>query len=110
MPSLWNESFGLIAAEAMINGIPVPASNRGALPEVVGEGGFLFEIPARYTPQTQVVPSASEIEPWVETIIRLWDDPGGRRLYLTDRSRYHWHGDSALRFGCLRQGLNDLHP
>ena len=29
MPSLWNESFGLVAAEAMINGIPVLASNRG---------------------------------------------------------------------------------
>ena len=36
MPSLWNESFGLVAAEAMANGIPVLASNRGALPETVG--------------------------------------------------------------------------
>ena len=31
MPSLWLESFGLVAAEAMLNGIPVLASNRGAL-------------------------------------------------------------------------------
>ena len=30
MPSLWNESFGLVAVEAMLNGIPVLASNRGA--------------------------------------------------------------------------------
>ncbi len=36
MPSLWNESFGLAAAEAMMNGIPVLASNRGALPETIG--------------------------------------------------------------------------
>jgi len=74
MPSLWNESFGLVAAEAMINGIPVMASNRGALPEVVGDGGLLFDIPQRYTPRTTDVPTAEEVEPWVETIIRLWDD------------------------------------
>jgi glycosyltransferase involved in cell wall biosynthesis len=78
MPSLWNETFGLVAAEAMLNGIPVLASNRGALPETLGEAGFLFDIPARYTPQTDAVPEAAEVEPWVETIVRLWDD---RTLY-----------------------------
>ena len=36
MPSLWLESFGLVAAEAMLNGIPVLASNRGGLPETIG--------------------------------------------------------------------------
>ena len=36
MPSLWYESFGLVAAEAMLNGIPVLASNRGALADTVG--------------------------------------------------------------------------
>ena len=74
MPSLWNESFGLVAAEAMLNGIPVLASNRGALPETIGDAGFLFDIPARYTPRTRDVPTATEVEPWVETIIKLWDD------------------------------------
>jgi glycosyltransferase involved in cell wall biosynthesis len=74
MPSLFEESFGLVAAEAMINGIPVLASNRGALPETVGAGGFVFDIPARYTPFTRDVPTAEEVEPWVQTIIRLWDD------------------------------------
>jgi glycosyltransferase involved in cell wall biosynthesis len=74
MPSLWNESFGLIAAEGMINGIPLLASNRGALPETVGDASFLFDIPARYTPRTRTVPTAEEVSPWVETIIRLWDD------------------------------------
>ncbi|MCR4415250.1 MAG: glycosyltransferase [Thermoguttaceae bacterium] len=74
MPSLWNESFGLVAAEAMLNGIPVIASNRGALPETVGEGGLLLDIPARYTPSTREVPAAEEVEPWVAAILRLWDD------------------------------------
>ena len=74
MPSLCNETFGLVAAEAMLNGIPVLASDRGALPETIGNAGFLFEIPAKYTPKTREVPTAEEVEPWVETIIRLWDD------------------------------------
>jgi glycosyltransferase involved in cell wall biosynthesis len=99
VPSLWNESFGLVAAEAMINGIPVLVSDRGALPEVMGtesriedggwriasdRGGFLFDIPEEYTPETTSVPTAEEVEPWVQTIIRLWDDhplyqgPAGR--------------------------------
>ncbi len=74
MPSLCNESFGLVAAEAMMNGIPVLASNRGALPEVVGDAAFIFSIPDRYQPDSSAIPSADEVLPWVETIERLWDD------------------------------------
>ena len=74
MPSLWDESFGRVAAEAQINGIPVLASDRGALPEVVGNGGFLLPIPERYGPETLTAPTADEVAPWIEAIIRLWDD------------------------------------
>jgi glycosyltransferase involved in cell wall biosynthesis len=42
MPSL-DEGFGVPALEAMSAGVPVIASNRGSLPEVVGEGGTLLE-------------------------------------------------------------------
>jgi glycosyltransferase involved in cell wall biosynthesis len=42
LPSL-DEGFGLPAAEAMACGTPVAASNRGALPEVVGDAGLLFD-------------------------------------------------------------------
>jgi glycosyltransferase involved in cell wall biosynthesis len=42
MPSL-DEGFGLPALEAMSAGIPLVASNRGSLPEVVGSGGMLFD-------------------------------------------------------------------
>jgi glycosyltransferase involved in cell wall biosynthesis len=42
MPSL-DEGFGIPALEAMSAGVPVIASNRGSLPEVVGEGGTLLD-------------------------------------------------------------------
>ena len=42
MPSLW-EGFGLPALEAMSCGVPVLASDRGSLPEVVGAAGLYFD-------------------------------------------------------------------
>jgi glycosyltransferase involved in cell wall biosynthesis len=93
VPSLCNETFGLVAAEAMTNGIPVAASNRGSLPEIVGDGGLLFGIPTRYTPETRDGPRAEEIEPWVEGIVRLWDDEAFYREQsekaLARSSRWH---------------------
>lgn len=46
LPSLY-EGFGLPAIEAMASGTPVIASSGGALPEVVGDAGLLFEPTSR---------------------------------------------------------------
>ena len=45
VPSVWFETFGLVAAEAMALGIPVIASRIGALAELIEHGvdGLLFE-------------------------------------------------------------------
>jgi glycosyltransferase involved in cell wall biosynthesis len=75
LPSLWRESLGRVAIEAMANGIPVLASDRGALPETLGDAGFAFTIPERYTATNAAIPSPREVAPWVATIERLWDDP-----------------------------------
>jgi glycosyltransferase involved in cell wall biosynthesis len=84
MPSLWWESFARVAAEALINGIPVLASRRGGLPETLHEAGFLFAVPERYTPQTRLVATAAEVAPWIDTILRLWDDEA---FYQQERHR-----------------------
>jgi glycosyltransferase involved in cell wall biosynthesis len=78
MPSLWWENQPLVAIEAMINGIPVIGSDRGGIPEALGACGFKLPLPERLTPVSTIVPEAEEVEPWIETIVRLWDD---RALY-----------------------------
>jgi glycosyltransferase involved in cell wall biosynthesis len=57
----WDETWGRVASEAQISGIPVVASNHGALPESVGIGGILidYERPA---------------EDWASEIRKLWID------------------------------------
>ena len=84
MPSLWWESFPRVAVESLLNGIPVLASNRGGLPETLHEAGFLFDIPERYTPHTRLVPTAEEVAPWIDAILRLWDEEA---FYQQERNR-----------------------
>jgi glycosyltransferase involved in cell wall biosynthesis len=43
--SLWWESFGRVAAEAAMNGIPVLHTNRGGLPEAAGKAGIKYDLP-----------------------------------------------------------------
>jgi hypothetical protein len=57
--------------------------------------GFLFDIPAKYTPESREVPMAEEVAPWVETIIRLWDDAAEYER-CSRAAREHaqqWHPD-----------------
>ena len=43
IPSLWEEPFGLVAAEAMSNGISIIASKVGGIPEIVKNNGVLIK-------------------------------------------------------------------
>ncbi|MGZ4908217.1 MAG: glycosyltransferase family 4 protein [Halobacteriota archaeon] len=45
VPSIYNETFGLVIPEYYRHGIPVVGSRAGAIPELISEGynGFLFE-------------------------------------------------------------------
>ena len=43
IPSIWEEPFGLVAAEAMSHGAAIIASNVGGIPEIVGKNGVLIK-------------------------------------------------------------------
>lgn len=74
MPSVFAEPFGRVAVEAMINGVPPLVGDRGALPEVVEGGGQVLPIPDWMTPTIRRLPSEAEIAPWLDAVVRLWDD------------------------------------
>lgn len=92
VPSVWEEPFGRVAAEAMVNGIPPLVSDRGSLPAVVGGdfsgggGGRVLPIPSWMTHKTTRVPSEDEVEPWFDAVCALWDDAALYRT-LADRGR-----------------------
>ena len=74
LPSVWWENQPLVAVEALINGIPVIGSDRGGIPETLGGAGIVLPLPERITQATRILPTVEEVRPWVEAVIRLWDD------------------------------------
>ncbi len=86
-PSL-HEAFGLVNLEAMRAGVPVVASKRGAIPEIVldGETGYLVE-PA----------DATEI---ADRVLGLLDDPDLRaRMGAAGRARF----EAEFEFSSFRE-------
>jgi glycosyltransferase involved in cell wall biosynthesis len=109
MPSLWRESLGRVPIEAMANGIPVLASDRGALPETLDDAGLVFTIPDRCTPASSLVPTAQEVAPWEAVIEALWDDPdfeAEHRRRALEQAKY-W--DRGKLGGAVRRVLR-RHP
>jgi glycosyltransferase involved in cell wall biosynthesis len=92
VPSVWDEPFGRVAAEAMINGIPPIVSDRGSLPGVIGGdwagggAGRVMPIPEWMTVTTAQLPSESEVRPWFDAVCELWDDTDLYRR-MADRGR-----------------------
>src|SRR5262249_37756484 len=60
MPSVPEEAYGPVVAGALVSGIPALASDRGALPAVLGAGGL-------------TVPVDSTIEDWLVALDRVLD-------------------------------------
>ena len=75
MPSVWSETFGVVAAEAMSHGVPVVASRIGALQETVVDG------------ETGLLAEPGNVADLAEKLERVWSDAslairlgcGGRR-------------------------------
>lgn len=68
VPSRVEETFGRVPAEAMVSGIPCVVSDRGGLPEVVGDTG-------------EVVTDIEQTDAWIEAINRALKshDPQAQR-------------------------------
>ena len=43
IPSLWEEPFGLVVAEAMSNGAAVICSDYGEIPEIIRDNGIVIK-------------------------------------------------------------------
>ena len=65
-PSRWIESWGRVASEAQVSGLPVIATRSGGLPEAVGPGGILVDADAPFAA-------------WEAALATLWDDPAAHR-------------------------------
>jgi len=73
--SQWWESGSRVLAEAMLNGIPAIVSNYGGSPEMVGEGGIVFDLPSKcHEPPFNTLPSLYNIHPLISLVEKIWDD------------------------------------
>jgi glycosyltransferase involved in cell wall biosynthesis len=79
-PSLWYETFGLVAVEAMAAGMPVLASDLGSVPDVVGDGGWLA--------------APGDARAWGEALAFLGDEAVDR-VGLAARLRWQEHYSPA---------------
>jgi alpha-1,3-rhamnosyl/mannosyltransferase len=95
-PSLW-EGFGLPAVEAMSCGTPVLSSDRGSLPEVVGDAGLYFD------------PLSDEA--LADQAIRLLSDPELQKdlskKALMRASQFSWEKGAELAEESFRKALGE---
>jgi len=96
MPS-FDEGFGLPVLEAMTLGVPVVASNRGSLPEVLGDAGPLV--------------NPDEPEEIAGAMARVLDDEAYRSVCASKgvlRARqFNWPHTARLVYDVYRQAAAD---
>jgi glycosyltransferase involved in cell wall biosynthesis len=94
LPSL-EEGFGIPALEAMTLGLPVVASNRGALPEVVHDAGLLVD--------------PEDVRGLAAAIERLIADGELRRSLaargIEQAEKFSWDNSAALLYDAYRAAV-----
>jgi glycosyltransferase involved in cell wall biosynthesis len=81
LPSL-HEGFGRTALEAMTLGVPVIASKRGAIPEVVGEVGVLLDPEDR--------------QAWIQAIVNGFEGRLDGKLGIERVKRFSWEKTARI--------------
>ena len=99
VPSAFQEPFGRVAAEALINGLPPVVSDRGSLPQTVRGAGRVLPLPAWLTDQTRELPTREEAQPWFDAICGLWDDESAyaAAAELARSTGERWYGEAIMR-------------
>lgn len=95
LPSLW-EGFGLPAVEAMACGLPVLASARGSLPEVVDDAGLFFDPEA----PGDIARAALELLAAPER------EEERRERALARAGAFSWERGAELAEDCFRRALD----
>lgn len=94
LPSL-EEGFGIPALEAMTIGLPVVASDRGALPEVIGSAGILVD--------------PEDVEALAAGIARVLDDPALARQMAEEgaarAAQFSWSAGAERLHAAYRAAL-----
>ncbi len=80
LPSLAYESWGRIASEALLNDIPVLATRIGGIPEAVGEGGIILDVPQHCIDDPLSLPTDEEIRPYVDALKRLLQEDWSEKI------------------------------
>lgn len=97
LPSL-DEGFGLPVLEAMTTGVPVVASNRGAIPEVLGDAGLLVE------------PEAGALAAAISRILTDADLAAGCATRGVQRARsFTWAGSARTLRGAYDAAVANRH-
>jgi tetratricopeptide (TPR) repeat protein len=68
VPSLWEEASARVIAEALLAGVPVLAMRNGGMPEQLGEGGFLFDVPSELAANHLATPPSDHVLRWSEFV------------------------------------------
>jgi glycosyltransferase involved in cell wall biosynthesis len=93
-PSMY-EGFGLPVLEAMQCGVPVVASNRSSIPEVVGDAGILVD--------------PTDVDGYCEALLSLYRDSGRRtelaRAAVGRASEFSWERCAAETIAAYRVAL-----
>jgi glycosyltransferase involved in cell wall biosynthesis len=95
-PSLGWESAGRVLVEAMINGIPPVVTDCGGMPELVGNGGVVWQLPPDFheKPYNRIPPD-HQLEPVIQCIESLYDN----------RAQYETLSARALHMARTRHGM-----
>ena len=79
-PSLWWESWGRVASEAVLNNITVLGSTSGGLKEATFGAGIHLDAPEHCIKDNLSLPDDEEIKPWAQALERLVNEDWEQQL------------------------------